>query len=209
MKIIDTYSLKIKDIKIIKFQRFCDERGYFTETYNLSDFNKIDFLDASINFLQFNESFSKKGTIRGFHLQWNPYQGKLLRVIHGKIIDFMLDIRKNSPTLGKIIGHEMNSHNYDTTNEWIWIPPGFAHGFVALEDSTIEYFCTGGYNPECEAGISPFSNDIDWSLCDDEIKNTFDKISSGEILISDKDREAMSVGEWLGSSDSENFIYLT
>jgi len=208
MKITEVKDLNIEGIKIIKLQRFSDERGYFTEIFKESDFlnnEQLGFFEKETKFPQCNESFSKKGTIRGLHLQWNPFQGKLIRVIHGKMIDFALDVRKKSPTLGKIIGHEMNSDSEKDSGEWLWIPPGFAHGFLALQDTTIEYFCTGEYSPGCEMGISPFSKDIDWSICDSDIKKTFDSISQGESIISDKDLNGISMNEWLSNTNSEQF----
>ena len=93
MKILGIESTVFPEIKVIKFARFADERGYFTELYKKSDFEKIDFLKGEI-FVQNNESFSKKGVIRGLHFQWNPYQKKLVRVVQGKMIDlFLLDLQ--------------------------------------------------------------------------------------------------------------------
>lgn len=208
MKIIEINELSIPDVKVIEFQRFSDERGYFTETFKESDFlnnEKMTFLKNYTKFPQCNESFSKKGVIRGLHVQWNPFQGKLVRVISGKIIDFALDIRNNSQTKGKIVGHELSSNYEKDKGEWIWVPVGFAHGFVALEDTTIEYFCTGEYSPGCEAGISPFAKDIDWSLCDEKVKKLFDEVAHHNPLISEKDKNAQSLSEWFENNDSEKF----
>src|SRR4030042_88296 len=188
MKIIEIKELAIPEIKLIRYKRFTDHRGYFTETYRKSDLldsAEIPFLIRE-NFFQANESFSLKGAFRGLHFQWNPYMGKLVRPVTGHLIDFGLDIRKNSPTLGKIIGYDMPAAREDGFGEWIWIPPGFAHGILLLEDSLVEYFCTGEYSANCEAGISPFAVDFDWSLCDRDIKNRFDKTISGSKFISEK-----------------------
>ena len=91
--------------------------------------------------------------------------------------------------------------------EWIWVPPGFAHGFFFPEDSLVEYFCTGGYNADCEAGISPLATDIDWSMCDPELANEFKDIVPETDMITNKDRNAFSVIAWKADERSENFIY--
>jgi len=209
MKIIEVKSLKIPDIKVIKFARFCDHRGYFTEHFRKSDFENhrdMSFIKG-LSFVQANESFSKKGTIRGLHFQWNPYMGKLVRTLKGRMIDLILDIRKGSPTFGKLIAYDMPSNSLSEYSEWIWVPPGFAHGNLFLDDTLIEYFCTGEYSPNCEAGISPLAKDIDWSLCDVELKKIFDKIAPTTNLITDKDKNAFSVKEWEQDDRSENFIH--
>jgi len=209
MKIIEVKSLKIPDIKVIKFARFCDHRGYFTEHFRKSDFENhrdMSFIKG-LPFVQANESFSKKGTIRGLHFQWNPYMGKLVRTLKGRMIDLVLDIRKGSPTFGKLIAYDMPSNQALEYSEWIWVPPGFAHGNLFLEDTLIEYFCTGEYSPNCEAGISPLAKDIDWSLCDVELKKIFDKIAPTTNLITDKDKNAFSVKEWEQDDRSENFVH--
>ena len=159
MKIILVKSLSIPDIKVIRFARFCDHRGYFTESLRKSDiFNHpgTDFL-KNIEFVQSNESYSKATTIRGMHFQWNPIMGKLVRTLYGHMIDLFLDIRLDSPTYGKIYAYDMPANQDNDFNEWIWIPPGFAHGNVFLENTLIEYFCSGEYSPGCEASISPLS----------------------------------------------------
>src|SRR3989338_6935458 len=106
MKILEVKNLAIPEVKAIKFARFTDERGYFTETYRESDFKPVI---PSFKILQVNESHSQKGIIRGLHLQWNPYLGKLIRTIRGHMVDLVLDLRKNSPTYGKIIAYDMPS----------------------------------------------------------------------------------------------------
>ena len=133
--------------------------------------------------------------------------GKLVRTITGRMIDIVLDIRKNSPTLGKAIMYDMPSKPDDVTNEWIWVPPGFAHGNVFTENTIIEYVCTGEYSPGCEAGIGPLSDDIDWSLCDTELKNIFDEVANNNPNISYKDEHGLKLHEWLADDRSDNFIY--
>ena len=201
MKIIETQSLAIPDVKVTTYSRFHDERGYFTETSRKSDFM------SDQQFLQTNESFSKGGTFRGFHLQWNPYQGKLVRPVYGHLIDFALDLRKNSPHFGKIVAHDMPTNPTATSAQWIWLPPGFAHGILLPEDTLIEYFCTGEYSPGNEGCISPLATDIDWSLCDPALKAKFDEIVPTSTLIADKDKAGMTIQEWQDSAVSANFIF--
>jgi len=194
---------------VIRFARFCDHRGYFTEPYRKSDFaNHPDtgFMQG-IDFVQANESFSKAGTLRGLHFQWNPYMGKLVRTITGRMVDMVLDIRKESPTFGKIIAYDMPVNPNNNYSEWIWVPSGFAHGNFFTEDSLIEYFCSGEYSPGCEAGISPLTGDIDWSLCDAALKRLFDELVTTQLIITDKDKNGLSVAQWSNDSRSESFVY--
>src|SRR3954454_7369139 len=144
MKILAVEPLKIPEIKVIRFARFGDQRGYFTEHFRQTDFQTNPFTPfmRGVEFVQTNESFSRAGTVRGLHFQWNPYMGKLVRTLYGHMIDLVLDIRKGSPTFGKAIAYDMLSNHAEHFNEWIWVPPGFAHGNTFLEDTAIEYFCS-------------------------------------------------------------------
>jgi dTDP-4-dehydrorhamnose 3,5-epimerase len=162
-----------------------------------------------VEFVQCNESFSKAGTVRGLHFQWNPYMGKLVRTISGRMIDIVLDIRKGSPTLGKIILYDMPADRTSGTQEWIWVPPGFAHGNVFPEDTVIEYMCSGEYSQGCEAGISPFASDLDWTPCHPELKRSFDHIAATNTLVTDKDRNGFSLAQWLKDERSDNFTLQT
>jgi dTDP-4-dehydrorhamnose 3,5-epimerase len=209
MKITHVKSLSIPEIKVIQFERFSDHRGYFTETFRKSDYqNNPDMVFLkNVNFVQCNESFSRKGVIRGLHFQWNPYMGKLVRTINGHMVDIVLDIRTQSPTWGKIIAYDMPCHSIDKFGEWIWVPPGFAHGNLFLEDTVIEYFCSGEYSQGYETGISPLANDIDWALCDSKLRDIFLSVSSDSALMTEKDRNGYSLNEWLKNKDSENFIF--
>lgn len=168
MKLLEISSLKIEDVKVIRFARFCDHRGYFTEHFRKSDFAnhpEMGFM-KNVEFVQCNESYSQKGTVRGLHFQWNPYMGKLVRTLTGRMVDMVLDIRKGSQTFGRIVCYDMPADTKANYSEWIWVPPGFAHGNFFTEESMIEYFCSGEYSPGCEAGISPLASDIDWTLYD-------------------------------------------
>jgi len=209
MKLAQVKTLEIEAVKVIRFIRFFDHRGYFTEHFRKSDFRNhpdTSFMKG-VEFVQCNESYSKKGTVRGLHCQWNPYMGKLVRTLTGRMIDMVLDIRKASPTFGKIILYDMPVSREADYGEWIWVPPGFAHGNFFPEDTTIEYFCSGEYSPGCEAGISPLAKDIDWSLCDKKLKALYDHITPATKLITDKDRNGFTVIGWTNDSRSENFIY--
>jgi dTDP-4-dehydrorhamnose 3,5-epimerase len=209
MKILDVEQLQIPEIKVIRFARFRDERGYFTEHFRNSDFrtNPLTPFMEGIEFVQSNESFSKAGVVRGLHFQWNPYMGKLVRTLQGHMVDVVLDIRRGSPTFGKAIAYDMPSDMSKDFNEWIWVPPGFAHGNMFLEDTSIEYFCSGEYSPGNEAGISPLAEDIDWSLCDHDLREIFHEIASSTPLITDKDRDGLSVSAWERDARSDNFIF--
>jgi dTDP-4-dehydrorhamnose 3,5-epimerase len=203
MKILSVKALAIPDINVIRFARFSDARGFFSEHFRRSDFGKL--FQKGIEFLQCNESYSRAGVIRGLHFQWNPTMGKLVRTLSGRMVDMVLDIRKGSPSFGKIIAYDMPS-NADF-GEWIWVPPGFAHGNYFDRESRIEYFCSGEYNPACEAGISPAAEDIDWSLCDPLLKNGFDAIVANNPLISEKDRNGHTLSSWIDNRNSDQFIY--
>lgn len=209
MKILNINELKIPEVKTIRFARFRDHRGYFTEHFRRSDFNNnpLTAFLKDTEFVQSNESFSQAGTIRGLHFQWNPVMGKLVRTVYGHMIDLVLDIRIGSPTFGRIIAHDMPSNKDDDAAEWIWVPPGFAHGNVFPRDTVIEYFCSGEYSPGCEAIISPLATDLDWSLCAPNLKDIFDSVSAKTELMTDKDRNGLSVATWKKDARSESFIY--
>ncbi len=209
MKILSVEQLVIPEIKVIRFARFSDHRGYFTEHFRAGDFRDNPALPfmKGVQFLQTNESFSRKGTVRGLHFQWNPYMGKLVRTLQGHMIDLILDIRKGSPTFGKGLAWDMPSRREDAFNEWIWVPPGFAHGNMFPEESAIEYFCSGEYSPGCEAAISPLAPDIDWSLCQPRLREAFLALAPTTPLITDKDKNGLSVRAWEADPRSENFIH--
>jgi dTDP-4-dehydrorhamnose 3,5-epimerase len=207
VKILDASDLVIPDIKVIRFARFRDHRGYFTEHFRKSDFlSRLPFM-KDVEFLQCNESASKSGTVRGLHFQWNPYMGKLVRTLSGHMVDLVLDIRKGSPTFGKILAYDMPASPSAEFAEWIWVPPGFAHGNFFMADSLIEYFCSGEYSSGCEAGVSPLAHDMDWSLCDPTLKNDFDAIVMNTALMTDKDRNGYSLATWLDSRNSNQFVF--
>lgn len=166
---------KLKDSFIIQPRVFQDERGYFFENFNQQNFQSLLGIDSK--FVQDNESFSTKGVLRGLHFQMGEYaQAKLVRVIKGAVLDVAVDLRKDSKTYGEHIAIELNEEN----KKQLYIPRGFAHGFVVLTDTAIfSYKCDNYYNQSSEAGIiynDPYLN-IDWKLPDNE------------VIISDKDRK--------------------
>jgi len=201
MEINNFKDLCLNDIQVLSFKRFRDDRGYFTEHFRQSQIQK----SINLSVFQTNESYSKANVIRGLHFQWNPFMGKLIRTIHGHMVDLVLDIRKNSSTLGKIIGYDMPSNPDQDYQEWIWVPPGFAHGNFFLENTTIEYFCSGEYSKGCEAGICPFDKNIDWSLCSKDIQDQFN-ILKDKAIISIKDKNGLTLDGWLSTQESNNFI---
>ena len=157
----------IPDVVIIEPKVHGDSRGYFVETFVS---NKLEeFLGYQINFCQDNESKSSKGVLRGLHYQLPPHaQTKLVRVIHGRVLDVAVDIRKNSPTFGKYVAVELSGEN----KKQLLIPRGFAHGFVVLEDDTVfAYKVDNYYSPQCDRGIA-FDDknlNIDWILKKEEL----------------------------------------
>ncbi|MFM1745113.1 MAG: hypothetical protein RLZZ630_1050 [Bacteroidota bacterium] len=140
---------------------FTDDRGCFFESFNLEVFEK---LGLPTDFYQDNQSISRKGVIRGLHFQSPPWeQGKLVRVVSGRVIDVAVDIRKESKTYGKHIRIELSGE----TQALLWIPPGFAHGFSVLEQDTVFlYKCTKPYHPEAEQGLvwNDPDLDINWGM---------------------------------------------
>lgn len=164
---------KLKGCFIIEPQVFKDKRGYFVESYNQQTFNKILGLD--INFVQDNESQSSKGVLRGLHYQLGKNaQAKLVRVIKGKVLDVVVDLRPTSSTFGEHLAIELSEEN----KTQFLVPRGFAHGFLVLEDETIfSYKCDNFYNKESEAGIiyNDKDLDIDW------------KFPKNKLIISEKD----------------------
>ena len=134
----------IGEPKIYNTITFKDDRCFFKEQ-RPSSIAK----DLGVEFKQENLSFSKKVVVRGLHYQWNPDMGKLVSVISGSIVDILVDIRRDSENLGKVYYFNLSSEN----GKVLWVPPGFAHGFEALEDSYVCYGCSEEYNSECEGSI--------------------------------------------------------
>lgn len=204
MKITTILEQQIPGVKMINFDRFSDSRGFFTETFRVTDFlnNELNLFKNAI--MQSNESYSYKNVLRGLHFQWNPNMGKLVRTITGHMVDLVLDLRQGSPTQGKIMAFDMPAKSTNNSSYWIWVPEGCAHGNYFLEDSYIEYFCSGTYNGECEAAISPLADDIDWTICDPILKNNFFELKDSFIATT-KDINGLSMKEWLSRFEANNF----
>lgn len=167
---------------IIEPQIFGDERGHFFETFNKEKFQKLTNLE--IDFKQDNEAFSNKGILRGLHFQKGEYaQAKLVRVVKGKVLDVVVDLRPESKYFGKHFSIILSGEN----KKQLFVPRGFAHGYAVLEDNTIFcYKCDNYYNKESEDGVvfnDPELN-IDWMLKEEE------------IVLSEKDKELKTFNEF-------------
>ena len=158
--------LAIPEVILVEPKLFPDNRGFFAETYKMSDF-KMNGIEH--DFVQDNHSKSKSGVLRGLHYQANPKaQGKLVRVISGSIFDVAIDIRKNSPTYGKWVSALLNAENH----HMLWVPPGFAHGVLVMEDDTqLIYKVTEQYSPEHDRCIRWDDPNIaiDWPINNPEL----------------------------------------
>ncbi len=169
---------EIKGVYVIDAKVFGDDRGYFTETYKKTDFDEVGLV---YDFVQDNQSRSKKGVLRGLHFQIKHPQAKLVRVIEGEVFDVAVDMRKGSPTFGKWVGAVLSDKN----KRQFMIPRGFAHGFLVLSDyATFCYKCDEIYHPEDEGGIM-------WN--DPEIGIEWRDV--GEILLSEKDKRHPTLRE--------------
>ncbi len=187
MRILSNQRQVIDDIRIITFQSYKDERGSFAEIWTCE-------LEECINekLVQLNESTLTPQSVRGLHSQYHPKMGKLVRCIEGEVYDYAIDIRKESATLGKALIIKL-CHS----NEWLWIPDGFAHAVYNVSNQTgkIQYFCSSKYNEPCNIAIYPFSDGIDYSLCDGNYLKDFEKLKNNPI-ISEKDKNAPHFMSW-------------
>ena len=171
---------ELEGICIITPKYFEDDRGYFCETWNYENLKELGF---DIEMSQDNESCSKKGVLRGLHYQWDKPMGKLVRVIKGSVYDVCVDIRKNSPTYGCYIKVLLSDEN----KRQLWVPAGFAHAILSLEEDTIvSYKCSNVYNQEAESGLNPFDEElnINWT------------IPREEMILSSKDLKAQSFSSY-------------
>ena len=171
---IQVTTTPIEGLYIIEPTVHGDERGYFMEAYNRADFHAAGI---SADFVQDNQSMSVKGTLRGLHFQKQHPQGKLVRVLSGRVFDVAVDLRKNSPTFGKWFGVELSGEN----KKQFYIPEGFAHGFLVLSQTAeFCYKCTDFYHPEDEGGMI-------WN--DPTVGISWPEFSDGTAyLLSEKDR---------------------
>ena len=178
----DFNQTKIDGLILLSTHQYSDNRGFFLESWNEHEWRKI-LKDNGQNFSKFvqdNHSWSTKGVLRGMHYQTNPYsQGKLIRCIKGEIFDVAIDIRLNSPSFGKWVGIYLSGEN----NMQLWIPTGFAHGFLTLSDEAdVIYKVTEFWNKDCERSLNwkDTSIDIQWPI--ENIVNS--------IQLSTKDKNA-------------------
>ena len=174
MQLIET---AIPDVKILKPRVFGDERGFFMESYNRKTFYEL--VGDDIEFVQDNHSRSSKNVLRGLHYQIKQPQGKLVRVMSGEVFDLAVDLRRSSPYFGQVVSTVLTAKNH----EQMWIPPGFAHGFLVLSDEAeFLYKTTDYYAPEYERTLlwSDPELGIDWPL-----KET--------PLLSDKDKQGLTL----------------
>lgn len=178
----------IENLIVIEPTVFGDNRGFFMESYSKKDFEDIGIHEE---FVQDNHSKSKKGVLRGLHFQTKYVQGKLVRVIAGSVLDIAVDLRRDSETFGKWFAVELSAEN----KKMFYIPEGFAHGFITLEDDTeFQYKCTDYYAPEYDSGIL-------WNDKDINIEWNFEKygIDINEILLSEKDKKQQTFKEFVTS----------
>jgi dTDP-4-dehydrorhamnose 3,5-epimerase len=182
----------IPDVLVIEPKVHCDLRGYFVETFRQDKFEQA--LGYKVNFIQDNESKSSKGVLRGLHFQLAPHaQSKLVRVIEGAVLDVAVDIRIGSPSFGQHVKVVLSGEN----KKQIFIPRGFAHGFVVLTDTaTFAYKVDNYYSPECDRGLT-FDDaelNIDWQLPKEQLQ------------LSDKDTKQAKLAELLDCFDySQNY----
>ena len=171
----------IPDVIVIEPKVHGDDRGYFSEVFRQDKLDEA--IGYSVEFIQDNESKSSKGVLRGLHFQLPPYaQTKLVRVIEGKVLDIAVDIRKGSPTFGQYVAIELSGEN----KKQLFIPRGFAHGFVVLSDTaTFSYKVDNYYSPECDRGLAfdDVELSIDWLL------------PTESLLLSDKDKKQVSLAK--------------
>jgi dTDP-4-dehydrorhamnose 3,5-epimerase len=171
----DFKETNIKGVLVIEPKAFEDPRGFFMEYYNKGGYAENGFREV---FVQANHSKSRKGVVRGLHYQLNPHpMGKLIKVVRGRIFDVGVDVRRASPTFGKWHGDTLS----DTNRRMLYFPPGFAHGFLALEDNTeVIYECTGMYDRESERALL-------WN--DPDIGITWPLAGIKEVILSEKDKK--------------------
>jgi dTDP-4-dehydrorhamnose 3,5-epimerase len=182
-------SRHLGEIVVLVPQVFEDERGYFMESFRGDSFKDLGLPQS---FVQENHSYSRKGVLRGLHFQWDPPMGKLMRVTRGTAFLVAVDVRLGSPTVGKWFGIEASAEN----RKAVWAPASFARGFCALSDHVeVQYLCTGVYNSKAESAIR-------WD--DPEIGIVW---PFQPQTISEKDRKAQTLAEWLASADAHHFGY--
>jgi dTDP-4-dehydrorhamnose 3,5-epimerase len=183
MKKIEEY---LNGLILFEPKELNDDRGFFMESYKKEYFSQFGIPE----FIQDNHSYSVQNVFRGLHFQWSPPQGKLLRVVRGEAMFIELDIRPDSPTIGSHIKITLSEEN----KRILWVPPGFANGFLSLSDGTdVLYKCSSYWNGQAEGSIRYNDPELNISLGIDN------------PVISDKDMNGMTLAEWLTRKESELF----
>ncbi len=184
MKVTDC---EIDGLKVIELDVYGDKRGFFVERFNRKKWTE---LNLPVDYPQDNHSRSAPGVLRGLHFQATPPQGKMVGCVGGRIWDVAVDIRPNSPTIGKSFGLELSDEN----GKLLWIPAGFAHGFCVLGDEPADvlYKVTSLYNPQGESGIKWDDADfaVDWPLDDMQLID-------GKPIVADRDEDAQSFSDYM------------
>lgn len=176
---MEVFKTEIEGVVILEPKIFGDARGYFYESYSVKDFGEK--VREGVVFVQDNQSLSSYGVLRGLHFQKPPHaQSKLVRVVQGRVLDVAVDIRKGSPTYGKHVAVELSGENH----RQLFIPKGFAHGFVVLSDSALfQYKCDALYAPQLEGALAWNDPDlrIDWQVSPDGIELSEKDRSHGRL----------------------------
>jgi dTDP-4-dehydrorhamnose 3,5-epimerase len=180
---------RIPAVMIFEAKHFHDERGFLLQSWVKQDLAAIG---VPSDFKQAIQTVSRRGVVRGLHFQWDPPMGKLVRCLHGAIIDVVVDVRVGSPTHGDHLAVELTARNHHV----IWVPPGFAHGTFALEEGSIVlYECTGEHGPGREGGIL-------WN--DPALGIAWPDVTP---IVSDKDRQAPTLAQWMADPRAQHFRY--
>jgi dTDP-4-dehydrorhamnose 3,5-epimerase len=178
---------ELAGVQVFTARSFPDERGFLLQSFVRSELRERGIPG---DFPQAIQSKSKRGVVRGLHFQWEPPQGKLVRCVCGSIFDVVMDIRKGSPTFGDHVAVDMSGDNHRV----LWVPPGFAHGFMAMQDDTVVlYVCTSEWNPSGEAGIL-------WN--DSALGISWPKLNA---VVSPKDVRNPTLAEWQRDPRSQHF----
>lgn len=180
--------LKVTEFRIqgpmhLEFEVHLDKRGGFVEFFNSELFHSLDLPEM---FPQANTSFTWQGVIRGMHIQKKQPQGKLIQVVSGCIQDVAVDLRRDSPTFGQKLSLTLRDLSPGFA-EFFWVPPGFAHGFLAIQNSQVNYLCSTRYEPESDGGVHPLRSGIEWN-------------TSQPAQISEKDNQLPSLVDYMKAS---------
>jgi dTDP-4-dehydrorhamnose 3,5-epimerase len=181
---------QLSGLEVFVAKSFPDERGFLLQSWVKND---LESLGIAPDFKQAIQTHSKRGVVRGLHFQWAPPMGKLVRCVHGAILDVVVDVRHGSPTLGDHAAVELTGRNHHV----IWVPPGFAHGTFALEeDSIVLYECTSEHGVGGEGGIL-------WN--DPELAISWPITAASPAVVSEKDQRAPTLAQWLADPRSQAF----